>query len=134
MAFFDGVIGTQGVVTGNTTLTITTTLFPQKSNTPVWERGYFGYSVTRVGTQTFSIYVIRTHAGTQVPIAGLSGIGTTTSGVLPILNERSIGVAVGTTQNASIGIAIPQQIVFGNSGIVGQTYSAVVTATLYTPR
>ena len=36
MAFFDGVIGTQGVVTGNTTLTITTTLFPQKSNTPVW--------------------------------------------------------------------------------------------------
>ena len=130
MATFHGIIGTQVAVTGNTTLVIGNAIL-KKSNTTFWERGCFGISVTQMGTEEFHVSIVGDIQGTDIPVAGLSGIVTTSSTLIPIVNERIVATVAGTTQFSVIGIALPRRIVFGNSAIVGQTYSAVISASLY---
>lgn len=130
MSMFQGILGRQVSVTGATTIIIGNTVF-QTSNVPIWYGGYFGLSVTSIGTQAFSVYITGDLGGITVPIAGISGVATTTSTLIPLLQERIIGTNVGTTQSAVYGIPTPRRIVFGNSSTPGQTYSAVVSAVLF---
>lgn len=122
--------GFTGGVTGNTTYTFGSALFANKSTTDLWDGAMFGVSVTTFNGVNFSCYVVGTLGGITVPIAGISGIGSTTTALLPIVNELSVGVAAGTTQNAVVGIPTPTAVIFGNSGIVGKSYSAVVYGVL----
>jgi len=141
MAKWQGIIGSigrvgagiTGGITGNTTVTIDGTMFKNVSNTNLWDGACFGLSVTTIGTQAFNAYITFPFAGVaNLPIAGLSGIATTTSVILPVVNEKSIGSAQGTTQSSFyLGVPTPVSIVFGNSGTPGQSYSAVVYASLY---
>lgn len=142
MPRWDGIIatiprtgaGNTGGITGATTVTVNRGLFYNVSNTQLWDSASFGISVTTIGSQTFSAYVQTSTAGGAIvyPIAGLSGIGTTAGLVLPVVNERSIGVQTGTTQSMVYGaVPTPFTVVFGNSATPGQSYSAVVYATLY---
>lgn len=132
MPKFQGVIGTQVAVTGATSIRIDDRLFRNISNRAILDYAVFAISVTQVGTQNFNVHIVGDIAGVTLPIAGLSGIGTTTSTLVPIINERIIGTVLGTTQlNQMItGVPIPRRIVFGNSATPGQTYSAVVSAIL----
>jgi hypothetical protein len=125
--------GNTGGILGNTTRTVGATLFSSLSNSSMWDHGTFGLSVTTIGTQAFNAYVVFPGhlSTTNIPIAGWSGIATTTSILLPIVNEISIGVVAGTTQFSFIGgIPTPTAVIFGNSGTPGQSYSAVVYAEL----
>lgn len=133
MATFQGVIGTQGAVTGATTIVIDDRIFQKSASRTMWDKGVFAISVTRVGTgANFSCYVVGNLSGVQIPIAGISGIGTTTTTILPLVQERVLGTgaAGNSAQVAMIGIPMPRQIVFGNSALAGQTYAAVVSAML----
>lgn len=130
MAKFQGVLGTQVAVTGATSITIDDRIL-QASNRTLWDKGVFGLSVTQVGTQNFNVYIVGVLQGVTVPIAGISGIGSTTATLIPIVNQATLGVQAGTTQNAIVGIPTPRRIVFGNSALAGQTYSAVISAMLY---
>ena len=130
MTFFKGVIGTQVSVTGNTTIVIGAEI-SRKSNLPMWNHATFGISVTSVGTEEFHVNIVGNLEGVQVPIAGISGVVTTTSTLIPVTNERILGTEVGVTQSAIVGVPTPTQIVFGNSSTPGQTYSAVVSAILH---
>jgi hypothetical protein len=130
MAQFQGILGRQASTTGPQTVVIGNTIF-NTSNTAMWYAGCFGLSVTTVGTMSFSCYVVGEVGGIQVPIAGLSSIGSTTATLLPLIHERIIGTQVGTTQSALSGIPTPRSIVFGNSALAGQTYGAVVSAILF---
>lgn len=133
MPSFQGVIGTQVAVTGATTLTIDDRIFQKSATRTMWDKGVFAISVTRVGTgANFSCYVVGDLGGVTLPIAGISGIGTTTTTILPIVQERVIGTgaAGNSAQVAMIGIPMPRRIVFGNSALAGQTYAAVVSAIL----
>lgn len=130
MPQFSGVIGTQVAVTGATTITIDDRIW-RKSNTLLWDTAVFGISITQMGSQQINVYIVGDLQGVTVPIAGLSGIGTTSATLIPVINERIIGTQAGTTQSAILGIPMPRRIVFGNSAIVGQTYSAVVSAALH---
>ena len=134
MPNFQGVIGTQVAVTGATSITIDSRIFRQSASRVIWDYGVFAISVTQVGTQQFNCYIVGDLQGVTVPIAGLSGIGSTTATLIPIINERVIGTALGTTQlNQMItGVPSPRRIVFGNSATPGQTYSAVVSAMMGT--
>jgi hypothetical protein len=124
--------GVTGGITGNTTITITPSMFGNVSTAAIWDSAAFGLSVTTIGTQAFNAYVTFPFApSTTIPIAGLSGIATTVSTLLPVVNERTIGVANGSTQfMSSFGVPTPTSIVFGNSATPGQSYSAVVYAIL----
>ena len=130
MAQFQGILGTRTSTTGPSSLVIGNTVF-NTSNAAAWYSGCFGLSVTTVGTQSFSCYVVGEIAGITIPIAGLSAIGSTTATLLPLIHERIIGTQVGTTQSALSGIPTPRRIVFGNSALAGQTYGAVVSAILF---
>lgn len=126
--------GNTGGITGNTTLTVDTRPFFNMSNTQLWDAAHFGISVTTIGSQAFNAYVQTSTAGGAIvfPIAGLSGIATTSGLVLPVVNERTVGVAAGATQSVFYGaVPTPFTVVFGNSATPGQSYSAVVYATLY---
>lgn len=123
--------GVTGGITGNTTVTFTSIL-PLESTTTMWDGSCYGISVTTIGSQAFSCYVVGNLGSVQVPIAGLSGIATTASTILPLVNERIIGTANGTTQvSFQYGIPTPAQAVFGNSATPGQSYSAIVYAMQY---
>ena len=122
--------GFTGGITGNTTNTLNS-LFTPISNRSMWDGAQFGVSVTTFNGVNFSVYVVGNLGGVQVPIAGLSGIGSTLAVMLPIVNERVIGTANGSTQSTFQGIPTPTAVVFGNSAIVGKSYSAIVYATLY---
>lgn len=126
--------GFTGGVTGNTTYTIGGDLFRNMSRTNMWDGAIFGVSVTTYNGTTFSCYVVGNIGGIQVPIAGIGSIGSTTTSLLPIVNDLAIGTAAGTTQSAYEGVPTPTAVVFGNSTIVGKSYSAVVYATLYRSR
>ena len=122
--------GYTGGITGPVTNTFEG-LFTPISNRSMWDGAVFGVSVTTFNGVNFSVYVVGNLGGVQVPIAGLSGVGSTLSTLLPILNERILGTATGTTQSTIMGIPTPTAVVFGNSAIVGKSYSAIVYATLY---
>ena len=131
MAQFSGILGTQTSVTGATTLTIDDRIWKQ-SNNNMWDRAVFCVSVTTIGTQAFSCHVTGLFNGVVIPIAGLSGIGTTISTVMPVINQVTLGTNAGTTQSCLVGgVPFPRRIVFGNSATPGQTYSAVVSCLLY---
>lgn len=132
MATFQGVIGTQVNVTGATTIVIDDRIFRKAASKVLWDKGAFAISVTRIGTQAFNCYIVGDLQGVNVPIAGISGIATTTSTVIPIIQERIIGTgaAGNSAQVAVIGVPMPRRIIFGNSATPGQTYSAVVSAML----
>ena len=133
MAKFQNIIGTQVDVTGNTTLVISDTIL-RNSTQPVWPYGCFGISVSRFGAVNFSCHILGDIGGVSIVIAGLTGIGSTLSQIIPILQQSAINTQIlGTTQQTFLGIPTPRTIVFGNSGIVGGTYAAVVSAMLYSP-
>jgi hypothetical protein len=98
-------------------------------NITVWPNGVLGYSFTRYDpTQTFWIDVISNVAGVSTRIAGVSGIATTGSGVMPMWS------ITGTTTFNWIGIPTPvQAIMAGTSTGAGLTGVAVVTCALYSP-
>lgn len=123
--------GVTGGITGNTTITFTS-IIPLESTTTMWDGMCFGISVTTIGSQAFNCYVVGNLGSVQVPIAGLSGIATTASTILPLINERIIGTATGTTQNSfNYAFPTPSQVIFGNSATPGASYSAIVYAMLY---
>jgi len=123
--------GYTGGITGAATYTISDIAEKGVARTALWEGAVFGISVTTIGTQSFSVYVVGDLGGIQVPIAGLSGIATTASTLLPIVNEVKVATVAGTTQYAVVGIPTPRSVIFGNSATPGQSYSAIVYATLY---
>lgn len=127
---FQGVIGTQVAVTGATSIRIDDRIY-QTANCNIWDYGVFAVSVTQIGTQNFNCYVVGDLAGVTVTIAGISGIATTTSTLMPVVSHATLGVATGVTQFAIMGVPMPRRIVFGNSATPGQTYSAVVSAMLW---
>lgn len=126
--------GFTGGITGNTTYTLNSNNFTKKSSTDMWDGALFGVSVTTFNGVNFSCYILGSLGGVTVPIAGISGIGSTTSTILPIVNQYSVGSGVGTTQSSFVAIPTPVQVVFGNSAIVGGSYSAVVYGLLYRTR
>lgn len=123
--------GFTGGITGNTTYTLNSGIFTSKANGAMWDGGVFGVSVTTFNGVNFSVHVVGDLNGLTVPIAGISGIGSTTTTLIPFINEIAIGTAAGTTQNVTVRIPTPKSIVFGNSAIVGKSYSAVVYGMLY---
>ena len=128
--------GFTGGITGNTTYTFGGDFVTSTAGINMWDGAVFGISVTTFNGVNFSCYVVGNVAGITIPIAGWSGIGSTTTLLLPIVNEVAIGTVAGTTQYsfAQTGIPIPTAVTFGNSAIVGKSYSAVVYAKLYNGR
>jgi len=121
--------GYTGGVVGNLTNTFSNSLFGPKANAAMWDGAVFGASVTTYNGATFHVYVVGDVGGVQIPIAGLI-IASTTSTTIPLVNERTIGVVSGSTTYTA-GIPTPTAVVFGNSGIVGKSYSAIVYGMLY---
>jgi hypothetical protein len=98
-------------------------------NITVWPGGVIGYSFTRYdATQTFWIDVMSNVMGSSQRIAGVSGVASTGSGVLPMWS------ITGTTTFNWIGIPTPvQAIMRGTSTGAGLTGVVVLTAALYSP-
>ena len=69
MAKFQGVIGTQVAVTGNTTLIIDDRLM-QSSTRAMWDKACFAVSVTHFVAGSFSVDIMGDLSGVGIPIAG----------------------------------------------------------------
>ena len=129
---FQGVIGTQVAVTGNTVIVIDNSIF-SVGNRTMWDAGIFAVSVTQMGTVGFTVSVLGELAGITYSIATSSNVGGTLSRLIPIVERDAAGgIVLGTTQFAFFGgIPMPRRIQFGNSATPGQTYSAVISAALW---
>lgn len=117
-------------ITGITQTTSGRTFSGMFQNAVAYPSGIFGYSVTSYTTvngSNWAIDLFTKVTGTTLKIAGVTGIGSTTSGIIPI------NLLAGTTTSNFIGIPLPDQInVIGSSTGVGSTFSVVVTGALYT--
>lgn len=129
MAFFQGALGSVGAVTGASTITIDDRIF-KNSNRPMWDKAVFALSTTSSMGSAYNVFIVGNLGGVNIPIAGISSIGSTLGIIIPQVQHILVGTAAGTTQIAREGIPTPRQIIFGNSATPGLTYSAVVFAML----
>jgi hypothetical protein len=112
--------------------TLSSTTIGSKAPVNLWPHGIIGYSFTRYdATQTFWLNIYSTVAGVSFQIAGISGIASTASGILPPLRVNN---TVGITQFSWDSMPTPTHIYFrGTSTGAGLTGVAVVTCSLYSP-
>lgn len=113
---------------GITATSANNTVTLNKTNAAVFESGIFGVSVTEyTAGQTWQINVYHKFpSGQRILISESPVISSASAAIMPILN------AEGATQSEFMGIPKPMEIdVVGNSAGVGITFSAIVSASLF---
>ena len=129
MPSWQGPLVTIGDLTGNSTITIDDRI-SKISSRPMWDKAVFALSTTKSLGSAYNVFIVGNLGGVNIPIAGISSIGSTLGIIIPQVQHILVGTAAGTTQIAREGIPTPRQIIFGNSATPGLTYSAVVYAML----
>lgn len=105
-----------------------------KTTDILFQNAVMGVSVTRfdeTDTQSWAIEVRSAIGGFNFQVAGVTGIGSTTSALMPIYTPQD---TVGTTGTEWVGIPRPTTVdVVGSSTAVGTTFGCVITMHLYNP-
>lgn len=102
----------------------------KKSADLMFDNAVFGVSVTEyhdAGVSSWAVDVLSDVGGFNTIIAGVTGLGSTTSALIPISDPY------GTTQHNFIGVPLPTSVnVIGSSTTAGgSTFSCIVTLTLH---
>lgn len=100
--------------------------YDNKTGDPIFTNGFVGYSVTQILVPTTQRWAIELYTdlgtGGEVRVGGLTGIGTTTSGFVPLEQWA------GTTQAYFTGFPRISTIdVVGSSTAVGTSFGVVLT-------